>query len=103
MSVDMFLILLQYGTMCIYILFIARLFKEVIEDSVDNFQWDIRIYQTIIFACLIPYCFVTTLNVIAYFAMFGNLLTFLVLSVVLVVSQSNLVFLPHLLPSLKFN
>ena len=77
--VDFFLLVTQLGICCVYILFIARMIKEVVHNSYPDLNWDIRIYESIIFALLIPYCFVTTLKVLAYFTFIANVVALVVL------------------------
>ena len=89
-TINFFLIVTQFGLSCVYILFIARMVKEVIQDSYPDLKWDIRIYETFTFLLLIPYCFVTTLKVLSYFTMFANIVTMIVFITVLQYVLQNL-------------
>ena len=89
-SVDFFLCLGQIGCCCVFILFMARICKEFFDEVLPEHSLDIRVYETFVFVLLIPYCFVTTLKVLSYFTLIGNVVTLLVLVVIFQYMVQNL-------------
>ena len=90
-TINFFLVLTQLGNCCIYLIFVARMAKEVVDSTwPESSSMDLRSYAAIVFALLIPYCFITTLKVLSYFNIYGNLATLVTLIITLQYALQNL-------------
>ena len=83
--VDAALIATQIGYCSVYILFCSRMLKEIVDSYYpdESDRLDIKVYETILVAVLIPYCFVKTLSVLSFFSTLANLVTAACLIVVM--------------------
>lgn len=68
--VNAFLILVQLGFCCVYIVFISRNIQQVFQSDDTN----IVVYMLIVTICLIAFCFLKHLRTLAYFSIFANIL-----------------------------
>ncbi|KAL3880859.1 hypothetical protein ACJMK2_033065 [Sinanodonta woodiana] len=71
--VNMFLIVTQFGFCCVYIVFVAKSFKQVI-DYYSVSSPDVKIYMTVVAVLMLLYVQVTNLRALAPFSMFANVL-----------------------------
>lgn len=79
--VNFFLMLTQMGFCCVYLVFIAKNIKQVI-DSFHPDSMSIFAYLSITTAVMIPYTFVRDLKKLAPFSTFANLLNFVGLIII---------------------
>ena len=79
--VNTFLIMTQMGFCCVYLVFIARNIKQVI-DSFHPDSMSMTAYLSITTAVMIPYTFVRNLKTLAPFSTFANLLNFVGLIII---------------------
>lgn len=72
-SVNVFLILTQFGFCCVYTVFVAQNIKQVVDSQVPSSPNE-QAYIAIVSAFLIPYVMVKSLKALAPFSAFANLL-----------------------------
>lgn len=74
--VNAFLILYQLGTCCVYVVFVSRNIKEVVDEYHET-KLDVRLYMVMLLLPLILINWVRNLKLLAPFSTLANLLTFI--------------------------
>ena len=82
--VNFFIALTQFGTLIVYIVFIGRMVKEIVDLYLPQYD-DVPLtyFITATTLMLIPYCFVTTLSVLSVFSTVANMITIVCFIVIL--------------------
>ncbi|KAK3577264.1 hypothetical protein CHS0354_030549 [Potamilus streckersoni] len=87
--VNMFLIVTQFGFCCVYIVFVAKSFKQVIDYYIDSSP-DVKIYMTVVAVLMLLYVQVTNLKALAPFSTFANVLNVIGLLLIFVNLWDNI-------------
>lgn len=81
-SVNVFLILTQIGFCCVYIVFVAKNIKQVVDSQIKSDSVSEAVYITGISALLVPYVMVRSLKALAPFSAFANFLNLVGLAII---------------------
>ena len=80
---NLFIILTQLGMCAVYLVFCPKMIKEVVDVWWPEYDYfTMTHYQMAVTLLMIPYCFVTTLKVLAIFSMIANFIILVCLVII---------------------